>query len=132
MNYDALFVNPAGRTPRGQFVPAMLTLLAVFLFFAFMVKGRTAQFCMIVLLYPAFVLHARRLHDMGRSAWPVAVPLALMLLAYAIKLKYVDLGAQANAMLPGLAFAVAALQALWGCVGKGQSEPNRFGAPIAA
>lgn len=53
MNFDSLFAGPGGRTSRAHFVPALLTLLAVFAFYAFIVKGRTAQWCMVVLLRPA-------------------------------------------------------------------------------
>ena len=132
MNYDALFVSPRGRVSRGQFVPAVLTLLAVMLFFGFIVKGRTAQFCMLVLLYPAFMLHAKRLHDRGRSAWLLLLPLMLLKLAFAIRLRYLTLGTDADAALPAIAFAVGGAFALWGCLARGQDAANRFGAPLPA
>jgi hypothetical protein len=67
-NYDSLFASPNGRASRAQFLPALIVLVAVVVFYAFMVKGRTATFCLLVLVYPGLMLHARRLHDM------VAVP----------------------------------------------------------
>ena len=93
------------------------TLLAVVAFYQFQVTGRTAQFCMLVLLYPAFVLHARRLHDMGQSAWLLLVPILLMIAAFAIWLKYWSPGAQVTAAVPMIALVVAAGFALWGCIG---------------
>ncbi len=68
MCFDFLFANPNGRTPRSQFLPALITLLAVLAFYAFRVTGLTAHWCMLMLVFPAVVLHARRLHDMGQSS----------------------------------------------------------------
>lgn len=120
MTYDALFVNPAGRTTRNQFVPALLVLVALVLFFAFVVKGRTATFCMLVLMYPGLVLHARRLHDMKRSAWLLVVPALLLLAAFTIWLKYASFGGSADSVLPLAALVVAAAFALWGAVSPGR------------
>jgi uncharacterized membrane protein YhaH (DUF805 family) len=117
MNYDSLFVNPTGRTPRSQFVPALLVLVAVVLFFAFVVKGRTATFCMLVLMYPGLILHARRLHDMGRSAWLLAAPALLLLAAFVVWFKYASFGTSADTALPMAALLVAATFALWGTLG---------------
>ena len=71
MHYEALFVNPAGRASRAEYIPALISLAAALLFFAYLVTGRTAHFCMLVLMYPAFVLLAQRVRDMGYSAWLV-------------------------------------------------------------
>lgn len=123
--FDSLFVRPGGRTSRGQFVPALLTLLAVVVFYVFMVKGRTAQWCLLVLLFPAIVLHARRLHDMGKSAWLLLAPAALMVAAFAKWLDIASLGARFDTVVPLAALAVSAGFAVWGCIGKGQVEVNR-------
>jgi uncharacterized membrane protein YhaH (DUF805 family) len=119
--FDSLFVSARGRTSREQFVPALITLLAVVAFYAFLVTGRTAQFCLLVLLYPGIVLHARRLHDMGRAAWSLVAPGVLMLAAFAIWLHYISLGAQLDAALPIVALVVTAGFAAWGCVGKSRA-----------
>ncbi len=79
MNFDTLFVNPSGRTARNQFIGALITLLVAFGFYYFLVPGRNSQWVQLVFLYPAIVLLARRLHDMGRAAWPLLVPAALVL-----------------------------------------------------
>jgi len=121
MNYDTLFVNPNGRTSRALYVPALITVLAVTAFYEFVVTGRTAQFCMLVLLYPTFVLLARRLHDMGYTAWLVVCPLVLMLTTYAIQLGYFSLGDAIDGVLPWIALAVTALFMLWGCVSQSKS-----------
>ena len=124
MNYEALYVNPNGRTSRSQFVPAMITVLAVTAFYAFIVTGRTAQFCNLVLLYPTFILLTRRLQDMGHSAWLVLTPLVLMLATYAIQLGYFNLGDALDGVLPWAAYAVSAAFILWGCLGRGQNQAS--------
>ncbi len=58
-SYDALFVNPNGRTSRGQFAAALLTLLAVVVFYERLVGGVTAHWCLLMLVFPALTLNAR-------------------------------------------------------------------------
>ena len=121
MTYDSLFANPNGRTARGQFIPALIVLLAIVWFYAFFVTGRTATFCLLVLMYPGLTLHARRLQDMGRSAWLLAVPALLLLCAFAIWLKYASFSGDIDALLPKIAVGVAVAFALWGAVGKSRA-----------
>jgi uncharacterized membrane protein YhaH (DUF805 family) len=123
--FQSAFVTINGRTSRGPFIAALITLLAVVVFYAFLVTGRTAQFCMLVLLFPAIVLHARRLHDMGHNAWLLIAPVVLMVAAFAIWLRYVSLGVRFDVVVPLVALATAAGFALWGCVGSSRSEPNQ-------
>ncbi len=132
MIFESLFVNPNGRTSRGQFIAGLITLLAVVAFYALLVKGRTAQWSMLVLLFPAVILHVRRMHDMGRTAWLLLAPALLMVAAFAIWLRVASFGAQLDAFVPLIALAVSAGFAIWGCIAKGQSEANRFGAAATA
>jgi uncharacterized membrane protein YhaH (DUF805 family) len=129
MNFDTLFVNLAGRTGRGQFIGALITLLSVFAFYHLLVPGRNSQWVQLVLLFPAIVLHARRLHDMGRSAWPLLVPAALIVATFWLYL-YVP-GAQAKGIVAMVALIASAGFVGWGLMGKGQAEANRFGQPAA-
>jgi uncharacterized membrane protein YhaH (DUF805 family) len=75
------------------------------------------------------MLHARRLHDMGHTAWLLLAPALLMVLAFAIWLGGIHLGAQLDRTVPWIALAVSAAFAVWGCIGNGQAEANRYGAP---
>jgi len=131
-SFSFLFVNPAGRTSRGQFVAALIPILIVVAFYAFLVRGLTAHWCLLMLLYPAVILHARRLHDMGHSAWLMLVPALLTLASFAIWLRLVSFGAPLDTDLPIAAAVVFIGFALWGCLGGGEAETNRFGAPVAA
>jgi mannose/fructose/N-acetylgalactosamine-specific phosphotransferase system component IID len=56
------------RTTLREFVPALLTLLMLFVFYVYVVKGRTAQWCMLVLLFPACVMLVGRLRHMRQPA----------------------------------------------------------------
>jgi uncharacterized membrane protein YhaH (DUF805 family) len=125
MNYEELFVNPTGRTARGPFIGALLTLLAAFAFYWLWVPGRTGQFAMLVMILPGLVLHARRLHDMGWSGWPVLVPGALLAAAGWFHLYTPDAAATRPLTLVALAVSVAFI--LWGLAGKGRTEAPAAG-----
>ena len=94
-------------------------------FYYFLVPGRNSQWVQLVFLYPAVVLLARRLHDMGRAAWPLIVPAALIV-AMAWLYLYVP-ASQAEGQREVAAIIVSAAFIVWGLVGKSQAEPNRFG-----
>jgi uncharacterized membrane protein YhaH (DUF805 family)/uncharacterized membrane protein YphA (DoxX/SURF4 family) len=130
MNFDSLYVSPAGRTSRDQFVGALIIVLAAFAFYYFLVPGRNSQWVQLTLLYPAIVLHARRLHDMGRAAWPVLVPAALI-----VAMAWLYLFVPASAAKGGVRIAAVIVSAafiVWGLFGStGQAEPNRVATPAA-
>jgi uncharacterized membrane protein YhaH (DUF805 family) len=129
MNFDALFVYAAGRTARNQYIGALITLLVSLGFYYFLVPGRNSQWVQLVFLYPAVVLLARRLHDMGRAAWPLIVPAALVI-AMAYLYLYVPTST-AKVSVKWAAIIVSAAFMVWGLIGQSQAEPNRFGAPAA-
>ncbi|MEJ0004884.1 MAG: DUF805 domain-containing protein [Steroidobacteraceae bacterium] len=131
-SFDFLFVNPNGRTSRGQFAGALITLIAVLVFYAFRVTGLTAHWCMFMLLFPAVVLHARRLHDLGHSAWLLFAPTLLAVAAFAIWLRLVSFGPPYDAVVPLATLAIFVVFALWGCVAGGQPEANRYGMAVTA
>jgi uncharacterized membrane protein YphA (DoxX/SURF4 family)/uncharacterized membrane protein YhaH (DUF805 family) len=120
LSFDALFASPGGRTPRRPFVKALLTLLAAVAFYVFLVTGRTAHWCALVLLFSGLMLHAPRLRDMGRSAWLLLVPAALMIWAFAIWLGYTNAEGSLQSLVPPVALLVSAGFALWGCIAGSQ------------
>lgn len=125
MTFEQLFVDPRGRTSRAAFLPALLVIIAVVLFYALLARGRTGQFCLLVLVYPAAVLHARRLHDLGRSSWLLAPPVTLLLLSFGIWLKYLDLGEPLNNALPVVSLSLCGALALWCALARGQSSDQQ-------
>jgi len=129
MNYNTLFVNWTGRTSRGHYIGALITLLAAFAFYYFLVPGRNSQWVQLTLLYPGVVLFARRLHDMGRAAWPLVVPAGLILVMACLYLYVPESGIKE--IVAWAAIVVSAGFAAWGLAGNGQAEANRFGQPAA-
>lgn len=117
--YDDLFVDHRGGTSRGDYIPAMISVLAVIAFFGYFVPGRTGTFCMLVLVYPLFVLLIRRFRDMGRSPWLVFVPLLLVLLAFDVQLEYFSLGETGDGLIDGLAMLATAAVVAWGSIAGG-------------
>jgi len=91
-----------------------------------------APWDLLVLVYPAVVLHARRLHDMGRTGWLLLAPAVLTIVAMAIWAHRISLGSQLDSAVPLAALVVFVGFALWGCLGRGQAEANSFGPPVAA
>ena len=123
MNYDALFANPTGRTSRREYAGALIVLLSAFVFYYVyysLLRGLSGPFGMLVLLYPAVVLHARRLRDMGRTAWLLAAPVALIVAAFWLHTASPGSGAQLAAGLAAL--AVSAGIVLWSLTGAGRAD----------
>jgi uncharacterized membrane protein YhaH (DUF805 family)/uncharacterized membrane protein YphA (DoxX/SURF4 family) len=132
-SWNTLFVRHNGRTARGHFLAALLPLALGILWYAY--KGPAIDYAswgVLVLLYPAVVLHVRRLHDMGRTGWLILVPAVLTVLAMGIWAHRISLGTQLDVAVPLAALAVFIGFALWGCVARGQTETNTFGPPVAA
>jgi uncharacterized membrane protein YhaH (DUF805 family)/uncharacterized membrane protein YphA (DoxX/SURF4 family) len=132
-SWNILFVHPNGRTSRGHFLGALLPLALAVLWYAY--KGPAIDYAswgVLVLLYPAVVLHVRRLHDMGRTGWLMLVPAVLAVVAMGIWAHRISLGAQLDLAVPPAALVVFIGFALWGCVVGGQPETNTFGPPVAA
>jgi uncharacterized membrane protein YhaH (DUF805 family)/uncharacterized membrane protein YphA (DoxX/SURF4 family) len=132
-SFNAVFVLPGGRTSRRQFAWALLPLALATLWYVN--KGPAVNYVawgVLVLLYPAVVLHVRRLHDMGRSGWLMLVPTLLAVVAMGIWAGRIDLGSPLNSALPMAAGVVFAAFALWGGIAKGRAETNPFGPPVPA
>jgi uncharacterized membrane protein YhaH (DUF805 family) len=83
----------------------------------------------LTLLYPAVVLVARRLHDMGRAGWPVLVPTALIVAMAWLYLFVPESPAKGGVKVA--AIVVSAAFIVWGLIGKRQAEPSRLASPAA-
>ena len=134
MNFEQTYVDPRGRTSQKDYMAALAVALLVFGFYKIVSNvGLNGQWVMTTLLFPGFVLGARRLHDMGQSAKLLLIPAALDVVAlgwhYADALKLRP-GAPPDALL-WAAVAVTAAFAVWGLVGKSSGGENKYGAAIA-
>lgn len=118
LHYEGLFVRVRGRTATKDFIPALVMVLAAIVFFGYMVGGRTGHFCMLMLLYPSYVLLARRLQDMGQPGWLALVPALVSVLTFGVVLDYFSFGPSFDSGLPWGAVAVSAGYALWAIAGK--------------
>jgi len=123
MNFETLYVNPAGPTPKAQYVGALTVLLAVAAFYYFLVFGRTGQFALLMLLYPALVLHAGRLHAMGKSGWLVLIPGAAIAATAWLHLYDVGAGADLVSFVTGAAIGLSAAFIVWGLLGRDRTAP---------
>ncbi len=131
MNFDSVFADPTGRLSRNHFVGGLVVLLLVVALYVFVAQaGRNGDWVLVTLLFPAFVLHARRLHDMGKTAWLLLVP-GLPTIAFAWLHLFLP---QSELTVPMgcIAALLAAAFAVWGLVGKSENAANRFGAPATA
>lgn len=131
MVWDTLFVDWKGRTARGQFTAALIPLAIVVWFYAKGGPNPYAPWDLLVLLYPAIVLHARRFHDMGHTAWLLLVPAALTVAAMALWAHRLTLDGQLGFAVPVAALVVWVAFAACGCMAHGQSEANSFGPRLA-
>ena len=132
-SWNTLFVDPSGRTARGHFLAALIPLALAVLWYA--LKGPAVDYApwgVLVLVYPAVVLHVRRLHDMGLTGWLVLVPTVLSVAAMGIWAQRISFGASLNGAVPLAALAVVVGFAVWGCVARGQGETNASGPPVPA
>ncbi len=129
-SYETFFADPNGRTSRAGFIGALLPLLAAAALYFFLVKNRNGEWVLVTLLFPAAVLQARRLHDMGLTAWLLLIPGVLD--AAAIWLHMAGRLPEFQPAANWAAFVVSAGFVMWGLAGKGQPQANRFGEPATA
>jgi len=126
MNYEALFVDPTGRTSREQYVGGLITLLAALAFYYLLVLGPSGRIGMLVMLYPAVVLHARRLHDMGQNAWLLVVPVALVIGAHWLRTSGSGPATQTQMIANVVAFVVCAGFVLRGLAVRGKRQAPKM------
>lgn len=128
--YEDRYAYPGGRTSQKAYLAALVLVAAVGAFYWLVNNpGLNGQWVLTTLLFPAYVLTARRLHDMGQSGWLLLIPGVLD--AAAIGMHYADaLKLRPGEPPAGLSWAaviVTAAFALWALIGKTQAGSNRFG-----
>ena len=131
MTYEQLYTYPTGRTSRAAFTGALIVLLAAVVFYVLLANpGLNKDWVLTTLMLPALALHARRLHDMGQTAWLLLAPAiadGFAMGLYMVKAKSdLALGVTLAAVVITVGFMA------WGVTGKSQAEANRYGEPVAA
>ena len=130
MNFETLYANPMGRTARGPYVGALITVLAAAAFYLLLANpGLNREWVLVTLLFPGMVLNARRLHDMGQSAWLLLAPAVLIAAAVTMHMTHRKLELPMQPAVALAAYGVCAGFIAWGLLGKGQGEANRYGEP---
>jgi uncharacterized membrane protein YhaH (DUF805 family) len=119
--FDSLYVFSHGRTSRKHFMAALIPLAIAAWDYTHSGPGPYNSWMVLVLLYPAVVLYARRLHDMGHSGWPLIVPAGLTVVAMAIWAHRLDFGVQLDLAVPVVALAAFIGFTVWGCIDKGNA-----------
>jgi uncharacterized membrane protein YphA (DoxX/SURF4 family) len=122
VTFGSVYVNVGERIARGPYAAALITLLVAVVFYAYLVTGRTAMYCMLVLMIPGVILLAGRMRDMGRGVALLILPASLLLAAFCLWLKLVEPVGDQGRALPGAALVVLALFALWGCLAPARSR----------
>ena len=130
MNYQNLFADPRGRTSAAHFIPGLILVLAAAAFYYKVSPGLNGQWVLFTLLYPAFVLFARRLHDMGLTAW-LTVPPGVVVGAAMLPANVANRGTleQPLAIVAAVVFAAFAV---WCIVGKSTDGANKYGDAVPA
>ncbi len=120
-SYESRYTDPRGTTPRGAFIGALAPLIAAYAFYHLLLPPSLGMGAMLTLLFPAFMLHARRLHGMARPAWLLAAPGMLILAAIVLRI----LGAPTAE--GGMLAAIASMAAfsLWSAVAGGKNSGVR-------
>lgn len=139
IDYKTLLLSPKGRVGRQTFLTATVGLVAANLVLNLVpVLGSVLA---LPLLWPFACITAKRLHDGGRSAWPVVLVTALCVTTGAIAAATGLLAADptpvpsafalaaAAIMLGGFAMVAAIALLIWAATVRGDSGSNRFGAP---
>jgi uncharacterized membrane protein YhaH (DUF805 family) len=128
MTFETLYANPMGRTARGPYVGALITLLAAVAFYLLLASpGLNREWVLVTLLFPGMVLHARRLHDMGQTAWLLLAPGALIAAAVTMHMTHRKLELPMQPAVALAAYVVSAGFIAWCLLGKGRDGANRFG-----
>jgi uncharacterized membrane protein YhaH (DUF805 family) len=129
MTYQNLFADPRGRTSARPFTTGLLLVLLAAAFYYKVSPGLNGQWVIFTLLFPAFVLFARRLHDMGQTAW-LTVPPGLIVGAAILPQNVANRGTL-QGPLTIVAAVVFVAFAVWCLVGKSQAGANKFGEAAA-
>ena len=125
LDWKTLFLSARGRIGRRDFWIGFAMVMAVSALLNFL--GPVGKIVGFASLWPMVCLHAKRLHDAGRSAWlmlaPAAVTLSQVMVAATMPRTPLD------GVLTVLTMAVSAGFLLWVGLSPGQPGANHFGEP---
>ena len=135
MELRSLLLTPQGRIGRGAFWIGFAIVMVGSLVLN-LIPGVVGHILGFVMLWPQVCIHAKRLHDMGRTAWWMLAPAIVMLIcgvaSYA--LVFSETGGGSGPALVPMAVAVVCGVGflLWVGLTPGASRSNRFGPALQA
>ena len=133
MELKSLLLTPRGRIGRGAFWIGFAIVMVLSLVLN-MIPGVVGHLLGFVLLWPQVCVHAKRLHDMGRTAWWMLVPAVVLLVCGAATyvLAFSETGHGGSAATVPLAVAIVCGVGflLWVGLTPVSSQSNRFGAQL--
>ena len=133
MDWAVMFLSRDGRIARREFWFGFALVMIVSVIANLLPGwGKAVGF---LALYAQVSLFAQRLHDMGRTAWLMAIPWGVVLLCTVGAVMTGVAGASDATFTLALALTVLAIVVGWGFViwvgtAKGTPGPNRFGEPL--
>ncbi len=130
MDLKILLLTPRGRIGRGPFWIGFAIVMVVSLVLN-MIPGVVGHLLGIILLWPQVCIHAKRLHDMGRTAWWMLAPVLVLLVCgvatYALAFSETGGGVSAGVAPLAIAAVCGIGFLLWVGLTPGSSQTNRFG-----
>ncbi len=124
---QSLLLTPQGRIGRAAFWIGFALVMVLSLLLN-LIPGVVGHLLGFVLLWPQVCIHAKRLHDMGRTAWWMLAPVLVLVICgvAGFVLGYSETGGPSTAAVAPM--AVAALCGigflLWVGLTPGAAEPN--------
>jgi len=130
MKLHTLLLTPFGRIGRGAFWIGFAIVMVLSLVMN-MTPGLVGHLLGFVLLWPQVCIHAKRLHDMGRTAWWMLVPAIVLVVcgvaSYALVFSETGGGSPASVAPLAVAVVCAVGFLLWVGLTPGSTQTNRFG-----
>ncbi len=135
MDLRTLFFSAEERIGRRTFWIGYAVLMVLNLAFHFInlvgIPDIIGEFLVLTTLWPQICVEAKRLHDMGRTGWWMAVPalVGIICITIGFMLGYNETGQAGHEAIAPLVVAgvCTAIYLLWIGLTPGTSEPNRFG-----
>jgi uncharacterized membrane protein YhaH (DUF805 family) len=144
MDWGSLFLSTRGRIRRRDFWIGFAIVMAISILCNLIAV--VGPFLGLATIWPMVAIHAKRLHDMGRTAWLLLAPAAVSFATMAVTFLARPAGVEAPGVItPALATAAQGMGLgltvtafcllievaflLWVGLTPGQPDDNRYGAP---
>ena len=139
MNWTSLFLSPNGRIGRRDFWIGFVIVMVASLLIN-LIPGGLGALIGLLTLWPQICIHAKRLHDMDRTAWLMLLPGVVSVLAGIVGLMTGAMGSDGpggvghpnDVVLFGIGAVIVVVGVgflLWVGLTRGTEGPNTYGVP---